>query len=58
MNARWDHKVVEVQHRLFGNLTERLQEELDRLGLQGWELVSVVQAGPLDNIRLYLKKEH
>ena len=32
------------------------QAELDRLGAQGWELVSVVQASPADATRLYFKK--
>ena len=50
---------MELKPKLFaGALTERVQQELDRLGPQGWELVSVVQAAPLDSVRLYLKKEH
>jgi hypothetical protein len=38
-------------------MTERVQQELDKLGALGWELVSVVQAAPVDSVRLYLKKE-
>lgn len=58
MSTRWSYKVVELQQKMFGgdNLTERAQQELDKLGAQGWELVSVVQAGPMDTVRLYLKK--
>ena len=54
---RWSYKVVELKVKLFaGALTERVQQELDKLGPQGWELVSVVQASSVDSVRLYLKK--
>ena len=58
MNAsRWLYKVVELPMKLFGgSLTDRVQVELDRLGAQGWELVSVVQASSADTTRLYLKR--
>lgn len=58
MSERWLHKVVEVPIRLFGgSVTERAQAELDRLGAQGWELVAVSQASPVDPMRMFLKKE-
>lgn len=54
---RWSYKVVELKFKLFGGkLTELAQQELDRLGAQGWELVSVVQASSADSLRMYLKK--
>jgi len=57
MSQRWSYKVVEFPVKLFsGKLGDRVQQELDRLGLQGWELVSVVQAHSVDTLRLYLKK--
>lgn len=57
MSTRWQYKVVELGLKLFaGKLGERAQAELDKLGAQGWELVSAVQAGPADTLRLYLKK--
>ena len=56
MSNRWQNKVVEMPFKMFGKLTDRVQAELDRLGAQGWELVSVVQASPADSTRLYLKK--
>ncbi|MCD9033510.1 DUF4177 domain-containing protein [Luteimonas sp. Y-2-2-4F] len=57
MSERWQHKVVEVPAALFGGkLTRRLQEALDKLGVQGWELVAVTQSSSLDVVRLYLKK--
>ena len=38
------------------SMTERAQEELNRLGQMGWELVSSVQSSAADAIRLFLKK--
>jgi hypothetical protein len=58
VSGRWQHKVVEIPVKLFGgSLTEHAQAELDKLGALGWELVAVLQAGPLDTMRLFLKKE-
>lgn len=57
MNERWSYKVVEFQPTLFGNkLGELAQQELDKLGQQGWELVSTLQASELDVLRLFLKR--
>ncbi len=57
MSQRWSYKVVEFPVKLFaGKLADRVQQELDRLGPQGWELVSVVQTHRIDTTRLYLKK--
>ena len=58
MSGRWQYKVVEVEIKLFsGKLTERVQEELDRLGVQGWELVNTVQTSPADSFRMIFKRE-
>ncbi|GAB6197388.1 DUF4177 domain-containing protein [Lysobacter xanthus] len=58
MSTRWNYKVVELSFKMFGGkFVERVQAELDKLGAQGWELVSVVQASPADATRLYFKKE-
>ena len=57
MSSRWSYKVVELKMKLFGGgLTERVQQELDKLGPLGWELVSVLQSSPVDSLRMYLKK--
>ena len=59
MSTRWQYKVVELPFQLFGGkLAERAQAELDKLGAQGWELVSTVQASPADTLRMFLKKEN
>jgi hypothetical protein len=46
---------VEVKS-FFGASRDAVQEKLTQLGLQGWELVSVLQAHPLKPVQLYLKK--
>lgn len=53
---RWTYQVVEIRSRLFGNTAEVVQAELNRVGAQGWELVSVTQPNHAHPIRLYLKK--
>lgn len=36
MNHRWSHKVVEVPYKMFaGKLTDRIQQELDKMSAQG-----------------------
>ena len=54
-NERWSYQVVEVKG-FFGFSQSQVQEKLTQLGLQGWELVSVVQAHPFRAVQLYLKK--
>ncbi len=55
MNSRWSYKVIELKPGFLGMKTDAAEEALNQLGLQGWELVSVVQAGM--RVWLYLKKE-
>jgi hypothetical protein len=57
MSTRWTYQVVEIKAQLFGTaMTVRAQDELNRLGQLGWELVSSVQSSAADSIRLFLKK--
>src|SRR5690606_5071176 len=59
MSRRWQYKVVELPYKVFGGkLNDRAQAELDKLGAQGWELVSVVQSHYADALRMFLKKEN
>lgn len=55
-NDRWSYQIVEIKPRLFVNPVEQIQAELNRLGAQGWELVSVTQPNHVNPIRLFLKK--
>ena len=53
---RWSYQVVEVKPSFFGATTVAAQERLQQLGLQGWELVSAVQAQRFAPVQLFLKK--
>ena len=59
MNQRWTYLVVEVKTGLMGGFKlENLQEELDKHGRAGWELVNVVHATPtVSSPTLIFKKE-
>jgi len=57
MNHRWNHKVIEVPVRMFaGKLTDRMQQELDKMSMQGWELVSTLFIEHEISVRLFFKK--
>ena len=55
---RWKYMVVEVKGSFLTGVVsaERLAEELDKAGTQGWELVQVVQAHPLRGAKLVFKR--
>src|SRR5690606_8531999 len=55
MSRRWQYRIHEIKPKFLGLKAVDIEEELSRLGQQGWELVSVVQTGML--LRCYLKKE-
>lgn len=55
MSKRWSYKIVEVKPYFFGPKPAAVAEVLNQHGVQGWELVSVVQAGM--RVWLYLEKE-
>ena len=59
MSKRWSYLVVEVKTSLLGSFKlELLQEELDRHGRAGWELVNIVHATPtVSSPTLIFKKE-
>ena len=59
MNKKWNYLVIELKTGLMGGFKlETLQEELDRQGRSGWDLVNVVHATPtVSSPTLIFKKE-
>lgn len=59
MSTKWNYLVIELKTSLMGGFKlEALQEELDRQGRNGWELVNVVHATPtVSSPTLIFKKE-
>ncbi len=54
MSTRWSYKVVDVKATLLGLKAEVVQQTLNNLGAQGWELVNIQDLGL--SLRLYLKR--
>ena len=44
MNERWQYKVLDVSANLAGRPGEKVEETLNQLGEEGWELVSALRA--------------
>lgn len=53
---RWSYRVVEVKPSFLGRTSGAIQETLNQLGLQGWELVAAIQAQRFAPVQLFLKK--
>lgn len=57
MTHRWSYQVIEIKPGLLGRFKPQvIQDELNRLGLQGWELVSLVVSSPMAPAIVVLKK--
>lgn len=56
---RWKYEVIEVKPGLMGGFNrDKLREEFDRVGRQGWEMVSFAMSGPgFATIAVFKKKE-
>lgn len=56
-DKKWEYKVERVKPAIFGTTDKQnaqIEERLNRLGLEGWELVNVVLYG--QQRHLYLKR--
>ena len=53
---RWSYQLIEIKPRFLGSNREQIQAELDRMGNQGWELVSATQAQALESMKLFFKR--
>lgn len=55
-NQRFSYQILELKSGFWGVKTERVSEELNRLGAQGWELVASLPPNGVAPIRLVLKR--
>ncbi len=54
---RWSYQVVDIRPGFFfGSNREQMQEKLNQMGAQGWELVTVLHTRPFEPTRLYFKR--
>lgn len=57
MSDRWTYHVLELTPKVLGpSMSEQLSEQLNTLGDQGWELVTLTQISPFDHVRLVFKR--
>lgn len=56
MRPQWEYKVLDMPLDMFGKPGERLQQTLNELGSEGWELVSALRPSATEPTRLFLKR--
>jgi len=59
MSHKWEYKVDLVKPGMMNSGAKGLkivEDRLNRLGLEGWELVGTPQLGEFGNFTLYLKR--
>ena len=56
MSERWEYKVIDVTPQIAGRPGEKVEETLNQMGREGWELVSALRASLLEPTRLYLNR--
>ena len=59
MSERLKYEVIRISPGLMGGFNhDKMREEFDRLGRQGWEMVSMAMSGPgYAAIAVFKKKE-
>jgi len=56
-NERFSYQVLEFKPGFWGGVkTREVNDELNRLGTQGWELAGVLPPGGVSGVRLILKR--
>ncbi len=56
MKDAWEYKVIDITPQITGNPGQKVEETLNQMGLQGWELVSALRCSLMEPTRLYLKR--
>jgi hypothetical protein len=57
VSERFAYQVLDLKAGVWGLKAQKVQDELNRLGAQGWELVTAAQANGF-GLRLILKRAH
>ncbi len=59
MSSRWSYQVIQLKPGTWGGFkTDAMQAELNRLGAQGWELVSIAMPAAFSPAMMVFKREH
>ena len=56
MNERWEYKVIDITPQITGNPGQKVEETLNQMGQEGWELVAALRCSLMEPTRLYLKR--
>ncbi|MGY0503883.1 DUF4177 domain-containing protein [Luteimonas sp. e5] len=56
MSERWQYKVIDIPAQVLGAPGQKVEETLNALGEDGWELVAALRCSLTEPTRLYLKR--
>ncbi|MBL1431649.1 MAG: DUF4177 domain-containing protein [Robiginitomaculum sp.] len=59
MRNRWSYKVEHIKYEMFTNRETRnsnIEDTLNRLGMEGWEMVEVMTSPGGSGLDFYLKR--
>ncbi len=58
MSTRWTFQVIEIKPDVWGRMKPAvMQEQVNKMGAQGWELVNVVSHGLAAPMYAFFKRE-
>ena len=56
MNVQWEYKVIDITPQITGNPGQKVEETLNQMGQEGWELTAALRCSLMEPTRLYLKR--